>query len=169
MRPPRRPFVRRASINPSWHANNSWKKSSGHTAATLQLITDRGRDATPRPATGVTICYGWQARTAIPSNCVDNACGSFFFCASLPPLHLGATSRMSTVGSILGHLQSLEKNFACFASYVQDTGFSSKLETFQNNLIIYRIYLFWYFIDFIWFIKNTCILFIVIKMHFYYM
>jgi len=40
------------------------KKSSGHAAATLQLIT-RTMAATPRPATGVTICYGWQARTAV--------------------------------------------------------------------------------------------------------
>lgn len=43
--------LRRSSINPPWHANNSWKKSFGYAAATLQLIT-RTVAATPRPATG---------------------------------------------------------------------------------------------------------------------
>jgi len=67
----------RASINPPWHANNSWKKSSGHAVATLQLIT-RLAAATPIRLPGLQfVTVDRRARaTRAPAARVDNASGS---------------------------------------------------------------------------------------------
>lgn len=161
--------LRRASINPSWHANNSWKKSTGHAAATLQLIT-RTVAATRHRLPELQFVTAGQARTAILSNCVDNARGFFPLClvaAIAPRRCCGDVGRWIDLRTSPG---SRKKSSLICSVCARPWFYQFEVGNFRNNLMIRRIYtLFWYFIYFILFIKNTCIFYSSYKTHSCYM
>lgn len=141
MRPLRRPFGALPSIRLDMQIIRGKNRPAYGSDVTINHA-DHGRDATPRPATGVTICYGWQARTAILSNCVDNTRG-FFSSVLRCRRCISALLRMSLDRS--PNISRVSKNPVCFASYKT---LVSSVWNFKHNLMILIYILFWYFILF---------------------